>query len=1699
MYRFLQNRQKPTRNKLDIPLFLPSFSNRGLEIAQFPEIRGIFDSKNESRSDFFFSFQKDCFSSKAKILRTFEHFPFEKKSCKKELNGLKSVPVLLLNEKLCGANCAGSLVFASALALLCALDVPTASADPFTTRDPDKDFNTLGLAGQNKNPLGICAVEISTNKYMLVSDARDKQIFAYDLATKARVDSHHPPHDSRNDDFTLHPDNQNPVGIWANSTTSNLWVVDAEDKKIYSYSLYLTNITWAQTNKSETTLITTNALKGSFRPDDGTTQQKNNQITLDAANDDPTGLWADDTYIYVANEGPDKIFAYKRTLGVGETEANRRVPSKEFDLEGETGEGETLEEQGNTFPQGIWSDGETMWVSDFKGIRTNQNKKIFAYKLELEEGETEANRRVPSKDFNTLLAAGNERPRGIWSDGETMWVADKIDNKIYAYHGFRKTHDRNPNEDFDTLKAASNRSARGIWSDGEIMWATDNSFDKLFAYNLATKEREIGKEFTLKTSETDDKFPQGLWSDGTTMWVSSFNRNSSELSPTDWTAMSANRGDDDVGIYAYKLADGSRDTSKDFTKAKLVDSNSKYKGNDRPLGIWSDGTTMWVVEKDDYSGATNKIYAYNLTTKARVSNQDFNTLHDAENRNPSGLWSDGTTMWVTDSSDAKIYAYKMSDKSRDASKDFDTLENAGNNDPFGIWSDNITTMWVLDSTDDKIYAYNTDAKARLGRLVLKGLVPSPGEDDLEVKLSPEFNNGTMNYKASVPYATERLTLETKALRPIDDSSPGGISYSRIGAVRNDDLEDVDDDKDDFQVDLTVGMNSFAITVTNGNTNSLPRSRTYRVNVTREFFTFNDPSKDIDLDSANADPRGVWANEETLWVANDGDTVNKLYAYNLQTKLRDTSKDFNTLETARNRAPSGIWSDGATMWVADTVFTNAMGKKRLFAYKMSDGTRDDGPDGEDIDLDSANAYPEWIWSDGVTMWVSDSADNKLYAYDLVTKAYDSNKDVSLAGRASRNTSPTGMWADGASLWIADNGTGKIYAHKINETGDAIDCWEEVRDFNTLEAAGNLNPAAIFSDRSTMYVVDADDDKVYAYNQPLSTNNKLKSLDLSGVYYHDQDFSQHFSSNETNYTNGVYVIYAASFTTVAAVAQEPDARVEVTKPVGGDADSNAAGYQVALPLGENTDIEITVTAENGAQKKYSVTILQENGGRTPIRDIYNADFDTIDPAGLFGEGTTFYVVDKVQKKIYAYNWTSDELTGKDKLEIASSSGFNNLASANMKPWGIWANSETMWVTDEGNHPGSGGEVSKIFAYHKGGIKAHNASKDIEFSPARTNLKGLWSDGTILYAAGAGRIYAFNVANGTANSARSFNLDSNNGNSLGIWSDGTTMWVANGDIVDDRNIKIYAYNMWTNNPAGNPVWDGSPDSAKDINNLKETLDLKPSSNSKAAEFNGGLWSDGITIWVSVVHRHRDTRGKRLYAFNLPQTPPPSDDVGTESESEDSTLKDLRLSGVTLSPVFSPEKTYYTAQVAHDVASTTVTASPNDSAATVEIYWANQPGSSRRTANRGAQVTLEEGYNIIVLDVEAENGFVETYFVEVTKAEAPPVSGGPLPVFQSASVGNNPTADSANSSDGLETEESRLIFAETLADGGIRFVFLVPSGEFQMEETADLLGETWRLLPEDEFQSTRESLGAGSDRLTIILPKAAGKQRFLRLSPQR
>ena len=300
-----------------------------------------------------------------------------------------------------------------------------------------------------------------------------------------------------------------------------------------------------------------------------------------------------------------------------------------------------------------------------------------------------------SKDFNTLSTAGNTNPAGLWSDGATtMWVADHVADKIFAYHTSNMS--RYPDNDFPL--DAGNTSPFGLWSNGTIMWVSDFGQDKIFAYRISDKSRVPSAEFNNTKFASDNTNPVGLWSDGTTMWV----------------------GDQINGkIFAYHTSNMSRDMSKEFSFPH------NYQG------LWSDGTTMWVPD------ATNgKIFAYHTSNMSRDMSKEFSFPH-----NYQGLWSDGTTMWVPDATNGKIFAYKMSDRLTRDSKEFDTLIGAGNNLPSGIWSDG-ATMWVADIDDNKIYAYKMHPAPTTSSPRVFVYVPPPDTTPPTVKSVERTGNAT---------------------------------------------------------------------------------------------------------------------------------------------------------------------------------------------------------------------------------------------------------------------------------------------------------------------------------------------------------------------------------------------------------------------------------------------------------------------------------------------------------------------------------------------------------------------------------------------------------------------------------------------------------------------------------------------------------------------------------------------------------------------------------------------------------------------------------------------------------------------------------------------------------------------------------------------------------------------------------------------
>ena len=317
----------------------------------------------------------------------------------------------------------------------------------------------------------------------------------------------------------------------------------------------------------------------------------------------------------------------------------------------------------------------------------------------------------------------------------------------------------------DLTLHSDNGAPRGIWSDGSTMWVADFSDRKVYAYDLADESRLEGKDIDLGSSNFK---ALGLWSDGTTIWA---------LNTRDYK------------IYGYSLADGSREDTKDIT----LDGE-----NDTPTGIWSDASTMYVVDQND-----RKLYAYALHDGARQSDKDITIPIDRPR--PIGVWSNSSTFWISydhhqdysEDDDRRLYAFSLEDGARDEESDVQ-ISTDPNSRSSGIWS-NGTTIWVTDKFYRKILAYQIPQPAPSSDATLIGLGLSAGS------LSPSFSSTTTSYTASVAYEITEVTLNATS----SDSSARVLFLD----ANDSDLADADPLEPGYQVTLAVNENAIKIRVT----------------------------------------------------------------------------------------------------------------------------------------------------------------------------------------------------------------------------------------------------------------------------------------------------------------------------------------------------------------------------------------------------------------------------------------------------------------------------------------------------------------------------------------------------------------------------------------------------------------------------------------------------------------------------------------------------------------------------------------------------------------------------------------------------------------------------------------------------------------------------------------------------------------------
>ena len=196
-------------------------------------------------------------------------------------------------------------------------------------------------------------------------------------------------------------------------------------------------------------------------------------------------------------------------------------------------------------------------------------------------------------------------------------------------------------------------------------------------------------------------------------------------------------------------------------------------------------------------------------------------------------------------------------------------------------------------------------------------------------------------------------------------------------------------------------------------------------------------------SGNTAPRGAasTAAGDKVWVV---DANKKVYVY-------DTSGGLlGSWSVLGLKQIEGITTNGTDIWMVDAKFD------RLYRFdgeasRLSGSTYSDSA----FDLNSGNAAPKDLVTDGTSIWVvNDAGTDKVFKYNLAGTLLGS-WTISTAGVSA----PTGITLDPASpnhLWIVDSGTDRVYQY--DAAVGRISGSQAASTYFAL-SAGNTNPQGI----------------------------------------------------------------------------------------------------------------------------------------------------------------------------------------------------------------------------------------------------------------------------------------------------------------------------------------------------------------------------------------------------------------------------------------------------------------------------------------------------------------------------------------------------------------------------------------------------------------------------------------------------------------
>ena len=672
---------------------------------------------------------------------------------------------------------------------------------------------------------------------------------------------------------------------------------------------------------------------------------------------------------------------------------------------------------------GLYTPRSSIIINNKLFIIDTNNHRILIYNTIPTTDGVAADVVIGQTDFLTATSGTSstklKNPSGIYSDGTKLFVSDMSNNRILIYNTIPTTNGVAADvvigqTDFLTATSGTSnlklKNPYGIYSDGTKLFVTDMSNNRILIYNTIPTTNGVAADvvigqtdFLTATSGTSNlklKNPYGIYSDGTKLFVTDMSNNRILIYNTIPTTN---------GVAADVVIG-----QTDFLTATSGTSSTKLK---YPSGIYSDGTKLFIT---DYSN--NRILIYNtipttngVAADVVIGQTDFLTATSGTSstklKYPSGIYSDGTKLFVSDMSNNRILIYNAIPTTNGVAADV-----------------------VIGQTDFTLNGINI-----IGNIASQEGLNSPRNSIIinnKLFISDTFNNRILIYN----------TIPTT----------NGVA-----------------------ADVVIGQTDF-LTATSGTSSSKLKN-----------------------------PSGIYSDGTKLFISDSNN--HRILIYNTIPTTNGVAADVVIGQTdfitatsgtsaTKLKYPAGIYSDGTKLFISDGS------NHRILIYNTiptTNGVAADVVIGQTDFITATSGtsatklkYPAEIHSDGTKLFISDSTNNRLLIYNTIPTTNGASADVVIgqtdfvtatSGTSSTKMNyPYGIHFDGTELFIADYNNHRILIYNTIPTtnGASADVVIGQTDFlisTSGTSSSKMNyPAGIYSDGTKLFISDSNNNRIIIFN-------------------------------------------------------------------------------------------------------------------------------------------------------------------------------------------------------------------------------------------------------------------------------------------------------------------------------------------------------------------------------------------------------------------------------------------------------------------------------------------------------------------------------------------------------------------------------------------------------------------------------------------